>query len=196
MLDEASAAPAPVQPLVGRHRLVPSASSLGERRTAQQRTVPSQPLGARDALRQLYQSRTPSPCPRLRVASAPLERDEGEYAYAGQLILQGIPPYRQVYNMKFPGTYYAYSVIMALLGQNPSGIRTGLLLVNVASVVPLFLIARRLTGDLAAAVTGASFVLRRAARDAGIILHIEWPVSVPSESSTAIHSCYLHSGEV
>ena len=23
----------------------------------------------------------------------PLERDEGEYAYAGQLILQGIPPY-------------------------------------------------------------------------------------------------------
>src|SRR5437867_1332772 len=96
---------------------------------------------------------------RLRVAGVPLERDEGEYAYAGQLILQGIPPYQQVYNMKFPGTYYAYSVIMALLGQSPSGIRTGLLLVNVATVVPLFLIARRLSGDLAAAVAGASFML-------------------------------------
>ena len=28
---------------------------------------------------------------RLRVADVPLERDEGEYAYAGQLILQGVP---------------------------------------------------------------------------------------------------------
>jgi hypothetical protein len=34
----------------------------------------------------------------------PLERDEGEYAYAGPLILQGIPPYQIAYNMKLPGT--------------------------------------------------------------------------------------------
>ena len=31
---------------------------------------------------------------RLRVAGVPLERDEGEYAYAGRLILEGVPPYR------------------------------------------------------------------------------------------------------
>jgi len=30
---------------------------------------------------------------RLRLLAVPLERDEGEYAYAGQLILQGVPPY-------------------------------------------------------------------------------------------------------
>ena len=30
---------------------------------------------------------------RLRLLNFPLERDEGEYAYAGQLMLQGIPPY-------------------------------------------------------------------------------------------------------
>lgn len=30
---------------------------------------------------------------RLRLLDLPLERDEGEYAYAGQLLLQGIPPY-------------------------------------------------------------------------------------------------------
>jgi hypothetical protein len=40
---------------------------------------------------------------RLRLLSFPLERDEGEYAYAGQLMLQGIPPYELAYNMKFPG---------------------------------------------------------------------------------------------
>ena len=42
---------------------------------------------------------------RLRLAGVPLERDEGEYAYAGRLILEGIPPYSIAYNMKFPGTY-------------------------------------------------------------------------------------------
>ena len=41
---------------------------------------------------------------RLRIAGLPLERDEGEYAYAGQLILNGIPPYQLAFNMKFPGT--------------------------------------------------------------------------------------------
>ena len=29
---------------------------------------------------------------RIRLLGIPLERDEGEYAYAGQLMLLGIPP--------------------------------------------------------------------------------------------------------
>ena len=52
---------------------------------------------------------------RWRLASTPLERDEGEYAYAGQLILKGIPPYEFAYSMKLPGTYAAYAAIMAVL---------------------------------------------------------------------------------
>ena len=31
---------------------------------------------------------------RLHLANIPFERDEGEYAYAGQLINQGVPPYQ------------------------------------------------------------------------------------------------------
>ena len=31
---------------------------------------------------------------RIHLIEVPLERDEGEYAYAGQLMLQGIPPYK------------------------------------------------------------------------------------------------------
>src|ERR1035438_8227610 len=45
---------------------------------------------------------------RGRVLAMPLERDEGEYAYAGQLWSQGIPPYQLACNMKLPGTYFAY----------------------------------------------------------------------------------------
>lgn len=41
---------------------------------------------------------------RVRLLNLPLERDEGEYAYAGQLILEGVPPYKEAWNMKLPGT--------------------------------------------------------------------------------------------
>ena len=40
---------------------------------------------------------------RVRLLDVPLERDEGEYAYVAQLILEGVPPYQQAYTMKFPG---------------------------------------------------------------------------------------------
>ena len=50
---------------------------------------------------------------RWRLLDMPLERDEGEYAYAGQLMWQGIPPYQLAYNMKLPGTYAAYDAILA-----------------------------------------------------------------------------------
>jgi hypothetical protein len=96
---------------------------------------------------------------RVRVADVPLERDEGEYAYAGQLILQGVPPYSLAYNMKFPGTYYAYSAILALFGESARGIHLGLLAVNAATVVLLFLLTRRLLGDLAATVAAAAMTI-------------------------------------
>jgi hypothetical protein len=96
---------------------------------------------------------------RLRLAGVALERDEGEYAYAGQLILQGVPPYQSAYNMKFPGTYYAYSAILATFGETPWGIHVGLLLVNAATAIVLFLIARRMLRPAPAAVAASAFVV-------------------------------------
>src|SRR5437899_8442727 len=81
---------------------------------------------------------------RIRLLSMPLERDEGEYAYAGQLMLQGISPYKLAYNMKFPGTYTAYALIMSIFGQTIIGIHIGLLLVNGATIGLIFLLGRRL----------------------------------------------------
>src|SRR5881409_4340082 len=72
---------------------------------------------------------------RIRLLGVPLERDEGEYAYAGQLILQGVPPYTLAYNMKFPGTFAAYAAIMSIFGQTIAGIHLGLLLVNTATII-------------------------------------------------------------
>ena len=104
---------------------------------------------------------------RVRVASTPLERDEGEYAYAGQLIREGIPPYRLTYNMKFPGPYYAYAAIMSAGGETPEAIRHGLLLVVAGTTVLIFLLAQRLFGDAPAATSAAAFALL--ALDRGVL---------------------------
>jgi len=96
---------------------------------------------------------------RLRLAGAPLERDEGEYAYAGQLLLGGIPPYSLAYNMKFPGTYFLYAAMLRVFGQSAWGIHVGLLAVNAASTALLFVIGRRLLGTAAAIAAAAFFAL-------------------------------------
>ncbi|HEU0208841.1 MAG TPA: glycosyltransferase family 39 protein [Candidatus Udaeobacter sp.] len=92
---------------------------------------------------------------RIRLLGIPLERDEGEYAYAGQLMLQGIPPYKLAYNMKFPGTYAGYALIMSMFGQTIHGIHLGLLLINAATIALIFLIGRRLV-DWLAGITAAT----------------------------------------
>ena len=96
---------------------------------------------------------------RIRLLGLPLERDEGECAYAGQLMLQGIPPYQLAYSMKFPGTYAAYALIMSIFGQTTVGVHLGLLVVNAATVLLIFLLGRRLFGTTAGLAAGASYAV-------------------------------------
>lgn len=95
---------------------------------------------------------------RWRLREMPLERDEGEYAYAGQLIRAGIPPFKLVYNMKLPGTYYAYAAGLSVFGETTAGVHLTLLVVNALTVVCVFLLGRALlgaAGGLVAAVVYA-----------------------------------------
>lgn len=94
---------------------------------------------------------------RARLINIPLERDEGEYAYFGQLILDGIAPYKQAYNMKLPGTYGMYALIMGLFGKTVTGIHLGLLLINAATIVFLFLGFRKIFNSSIALFTASVF---------------------------------------
>ena len=96
---------------------------------------------------------------RIRLLDIPLERDEGEYAYAGQLLLHGIPPDKVAWNMKFPGTYTAYAAIMSVLRETTQAIHLGLLLVNAATTVLLYLLARRWFDARAAVAAAGTFAL-------------------------------------
>ncbi|MGB7746301.1 MAG: glycosyltransferase family 39 protein [Verrucomicrobiia bacterium] len=109
---------------------------------------------------------------RVRLLDMPLERDEGEYAYAGQLILQGIPPYELAYNMKLPGTYYAYALGMAVFGQTVAGVHLTLLAANSLTIVFVFLLGRKLFGLTAGWVACASYgVMSASPTVAGLAAH-------------------------
>src|SRR6516165_3976845 len=124
---------------------------------------------------------------RIRLLGIPLERDEGEYAYAGQLILQGIPPYKLAYNMKFPGAYAAYAAIMSIFGQTIAGIHLGLLLVNAATIALIFVLGRRLVNSIAgisAALSYAVFSLSPSVL--GLASHAEHFVMLPVLGGTLL----------
>jgi 4-amino-4-deoxy-L-arabinose transferase-like glycosyltransferase len=96
---------------------------------------------------------------RIRLLEVPLERDEGEYAYIGRLMLEGVPPYAQAYNMKFPGIYACYAAVLALFGSSGAGVHLGLLLANAAAIVLVWRLGRRLLGGPAALMAATCYAL-------------------------------------
>ena len=75
---------------------------------------------------------------RLRLLDLPLDRDEGEYAYIAQLLLDGVPPYAGAYAMKMPGISAVYAIILSVFGKTPAAIHLGVLVASAASTVLVF----------------------------------------------------------
>jgi hypothetical protein len=96
---------------------------------------------------------------RFRLLEIPLERDEGSFAYMGQLILHGIPPYLLSYSLKLPGIFATYALIMFLFGQTISGIHLGLLIVNSITIILVYLIASLLFDRFAGLIAAGSFAI-------------------------------------
>ncbi len=94
---------------------------------------------------------------RYRLLDFPLERDEGEYAYMGQLLLDGIPPYKFAYNMKLPGTYGMYALIMGIFGETIRGIHMGFLLMNLMTIGMLYVFVKKICNPFVALATSAAY---------------------------------------
>ena len=89
---------------------------------------------------------------KIRFLHIPLERDEGEYAYIAQLILNGHSPW-EVFSYKIPGVAFIYSLFMFCFGQNIFAIKLSLLIFNLGACFFLFLIIKKTFGNFHAAVT-------------------------------------------
>ncbi len=75
---------------------------------------------------------------RMAFVHEPLERDEGIYATIGQEILwQGIP-YRDVIEMKPPGSFYLYALMISLAGPSLEGIRMLTALYALATTIAIY----------------------------------------------------------
>src|SRR5438132_610176 len=124
---------------------------------------------------------------RLRLLDVPLDRDEGEYGYFAQLLLQGVPPYAQAYNLKLPGIYGVYAAILAAFGQSPAAIHLGLLVVNAATTVLVLCLAAHLYNSTVA-VSAAAFcaVLSLGPRLCGIAAYAEHFVLLPALAGTLV----------
>lgn len=96
---------------------------------------------------------------RIRLLDMPLERDEGEFAYSGQLVLKGLPPYLHAYTMKLPGMAYLDALFFTFFGATVSAVHLGLLIANLISALFMFHIGRRIFGTTAGAVSSGLFLL-------------------------------------
>ncbi len=87
---------------------------------------------------------------RAPLLSVPLERDEGEYAYVAQRMLEGEVPYRDAFDQKPPGGFIAYLLAFATTGPTVEGIHLFLALWTAATAAVLYGLVRRLAGGSAA----------------------------------------------
>jgi hypothetical protein len=94
---------------------------------------------------------------RLRLLGLPLERDEGEYAYMAQQLLQGILPYTESQSMKFPGIYFVYTGILIFFGETPSAIHLSIIFINLATAYFIFLLGKNLLNLSAGIVAAVCF---------------------------------------
>lgn len=86
----------------------------------------------------------------------PFGRDQGIFAWAGEVILNGGVPYRDAWDIKGPLTHYAYAFALGLLGNREISIRVLDLLALTATAWSLRRLTLRLTGGDA---YGANFAV-------------------------------------
>ena len=63
-----------------------------------------------------------------------------------QLWLDGVPPYTAAYDMRMPGIFAVYALILSVFGQSAWGIHVGLLIVHLASAWIVFALGREAGG--------------------------------------------------
>jgi 4-amino-4-deoxy-L-arabinose transferase-like glycosyltransferase len=83
---------------------------------------------------------------RMTFLHEPFERDEGWYAYIGQEILRGAIPYRDMIEMKPPGSFYLYALGISLFGATKESIRVFTASYSMLTVLAVFGTARLVHG--------------------------------------------------
>ena len=84
---------------------------------------------------------------RLPHLGLPLDRDEGEYAYAAWRLLEGGLPYRDAFDLKSPGIYGLYALALALFGHGVEAIRLLAAIFVAGTVLAVYALGRNRRPD-------------------------------------------------
>ncbi len=87
---------------------------------------------------------------RSNFLSVPFERDEGSYAYCGNIILDGAIPFKDIGSQRLPGVFYSYALMVALFGYTLEALHFGFIFLNIISAILIFLITRKMLSNVAA----------------------------------------------
>lgn len=94
---------------------------------------------------------------RINLIDIPYERDEGAYIYFGQMIVQGQTPYHDFYEDKPPANMYFYALMVWIFGPNEGNMHAAFMLLNIATLLLLHALARRLFGAASALCAATAF---------------------------------------
>lgn len=94
---------------------------------------------------------------RSKFLLIPFERDEGIYSYFGKLVLEGKTPYQDFYEVKFPGLFYFYGLMVGLFGDTVKGMHTGFMYLNLVTILFIYFAARNLFSPIAGLISAATF---------------------------------------
>lgn len=73
--------------------------------------------------------------------AAPMERDEGIYAYFGHLVLEGKVPYIDFYEHRLPGIFYMYAILVGIFGDF-EGLAMGITVLNIGTLLFIYFFSR------------------------------------------------------
>ncbi len=89
----------------------------------------------------------------------PYERDEGFYSYIGTLVLDGKIPYKDFFEVKFPGLFYFYGMMVSIFGDTVKGMHTGWMYLNMLTLVILYFASKKLFSPIAGIVSATTFAI-------------------------------------
>ncbi len=93
---------------------------------------------------------------RSKFLNIPFERDEGIYCYMGELLREGKVPYKDFYEMKFPGIFYLYSIVINFFGETVKGVHTGFMWINILSIMFVYFASKKMFSPIAGIISATT----------------------------------------
>ena len=94
---------------------------------------------------------------RMKFWNQPFEMDEGLHAYMGWGMLQGLVPFKDMYNTKPPGIYALHTLLFLFAEPTALNIKVFASIYTLGTTAAVFSVARKLAGDTAGLVAALFF---------------------------------------